>query len=383
MTEDASHGGRRATTAPGAGSTWDKDQAFVMVSDDPLCGGAPVERLVDSFLTPTSLHFVRNHGTIPFVDRGAYRLSVSGLVRRPLALTLDALRDRFPRHETVATLQCAGNRREELIAVRPIPGEVPWDGQGIGTARWAGASLADVMTAAGIDHAADVRHVAFEGLDDVVRDGRTFGFGGSISLERALAGDVLLAFEMNGEPLTPVHGAPVRVVVPGFIGARSVKWLRNVTVQREPSGNHFEARAYKLFGPEVGPATADWDSTPPIETMQRNSFICRPAPGTVAAGDVTIEGWATAAGDATVDAVEVSLDGGRGWRPAQLVDAPMPGCWVRWRSAVHLEPGDVELVVRTRDAAGEQPGDLPARWNFKGYMNDAWHRVRATAEEPG
>src|SRR5205814_1968465 len=141
---------------------------------------------------------------------------VDGLVERSLKLPLDQLQFDFPSKTIVATLQCAGSRRNELQTVKPIPGEVPWGGEAISTAVWRGVLLRDVLLWAGIAaHPQSRLHVAFVGLDEVERNGQAFGFGGSIPLETALNDDVLLAYEMNGELLTPIHGAPLRVIVPG------------------------------------------------------------------------------------------------------------------------------------------------------------------------
>ena len=314
------------------------------------------------------------------LDPASHRITVDGLVGAPLSIGLAELRYRLPRRELVATLQCAGNRRDELMALAPVPDEVPWGAQAVSTARWSGVSLADLMRLAGVG--AEAQHVGFEGLDRVERAGSTFGFGGSISIERAMAGDVLLAFEMNGQPLPQEHGAPVRVIVPGYIGARSVKWLSRVEARATRSENHFEAHAYKLFPPAATAASADWEGTLPIQEMQLGSVICRPSAGAVTSpGATQVVGYATAGGERRIARVEVSPDGGESWLPAELIDAPAPGTWVRWRASIELPPGSHELVTRATDLEGHaQPADLAAAWNFKGYMNDAWHRVPVRVE---
>jgi sulfite oxidase len=352
-----------------------KDPSFIVRSRDPLCGGPPLHRLVERPLTWREDFFVRDHGTVPAIDPMGFRLSVEGLVGRPARLSIGELVARYPRRQAVVTLQCAGNRRDELIAVRPIPGEVAWGAEAVGTARWSGVSLADVLGDAGVAEGA--AHVAFEGLDAVTRHGRTFGFGASISLGRALAGDVLLVDRMNGAPLPPEHGFPLRVVVPGYIGARSVKWLGRIVVQARPSDNYFEARAYKELPAEADPAAVDWASFPPIEDAQLHAVVCLPEDETtLAAGDQVVMGYATTGGHRRVVAVEVSSDGARSWSPAELLDRPSPGAWVRWRAPVTLGSGEHELVARATDSDGRtQVPDVAARWNPKGYLNDAWHRV--------
>jgi sulfite oxidase len=353
----------------------DKDPSFIVRSDSPVCGGPPLSRLVERALTWREDFFIRNHGAIPDLDAESWRLRIEGMVSRAASVSLHELMTRFSRRDAVVTLQCAGNRRDELNAVHPIPGEVPWGAEAVSTARWSGVSLADVLGAAGVLDGAT--HVAFEGLDAVTRHDRTFGFGSSIGLARALAGDVLLADRMNGSPLPAEHGFPMRLVVPGYIGARSVKWLSRITVQDRPSDNYFQAHAYRVLPEGSDPASADWDAYPAIEEAQLQAVVCVPASGaTLHAGSHVIQGYATAGGHRRVATVEVSTDGGVTWRDADLLDRPAAGAWSRWQTVVTLEAGDHELFARARDSEGRvQPAHVHERWNPKGYMNDAWHRI--------
>src|SRR5262245_53484073 len=352
----------------------DLDRRVQIHSTDPLVGGPPLPLLRREFVTPSELFFVRNHGPVPEVDRASFRLEVEGLVRRPLRLSLGDLRGDCPRAAVTATLQCAGNRRSELMKVAPIPGEVPWGADGIGTAVWWGGRLCDVLEKAGLAEGA--AHVAFTGLDSVVRSGKTFGFGASVPLEKALAAEVLLADEMNGAELPPAHGFPLRVVVPGYIGARSVKWLGHVRVQAEPTDNHFQ-RAYRLFAPQV---TAEAAATADGIVLAENSVtavICVPEPdASLAAGPVTVQGYALAGGNRRIARVDVSGDGGRTWTTSRR-QHDEPWSWQFWEARLTLAPGPAELVARAWDsAANTQPERPESVWNLKGYMNNAWHRVR-------
>ncbi len=353
----------------------DKDPTFIVRSESPVCGGPPLARLVERHLTWREDFFVRNHGAIPDLDVDGWRLIVEGLVNRPATYTHAQLLGRFPRREAVVTLQCAGNRRDELIGVRPIPGEVPWGAEAVSTARWGGVPLAEVLADAGVQEGAT--HVWFEGLDVVTRHGHTFGFGSSIALSRALAGDVLLADRMNGGPLPPEHGFPLRALIPGYIGARSVKWLGRIVVSDRPSDNHFQARAYKVLPAEVDPTTVDWDEYPAIEEAPLQAVVCVPGTGaTVPAGPVIVQGYATAPGHRRVAAVELSADDGATWQAADLLDRPAPGAWARWQAIVTLAAGDGELIARARDSEGGTGAvHVHERWNPKGYLNDAWHRI--------
>jgi len=350
---------------------------LVVHQDDPLNAEPPLEALCQSPVTPVDLFFIRNHGNMPAVDPAAYRLSVEN-TPFPLSLSLEDIQHRFDKVTVEATLQCAGNRRHELTAVQPIPGELEWDAAAISNATWSGARLRDVLLAAGIDPAADQQlFVAFEGLDETERHNRRIHFGGSIPIDKALCPEVILAYEMNGAPLTPAHGFPLRIVVPGYIGARNVKWLSRIMVQAMPSDNYFQSHAYKLFAPNVTPETVVWDSGLMLGEMSINAVICWPHNAmAIPAGAIEVRGYAIAGGNRHVARVDVSVDGGQSWNSADLLGDARPWTWRFWRALLNLTPGEHKLVVRAVDsAANTQPEDVRSIWNFKGYMNNAWHRV--------
>lgn len=353
---------------------------LIVHQEEPRNAEPPLERLTDAYLTPNDLFFVRSHAPVPSVDPATFELRVAGRVEEELRLSLADLKDDFEAVTVTATLQCAGNRRDELMEVRDLPGEVPWRAAAIGTARWRGARLRDVLDRAGI--LADGEHVEFLGLDRIDRDGDVIGFGGSIPLSRALEGDVLLAWEMNGEPLPPDHGFPLRAVVPGYIGARSVKWLGEVTVRSEPSENHYQARSYKLFPPHVTPDTADWEEGLMLGELPVQAVITQPREGaTVDAGPTRVRGYAMAGGDRTVERLDVSPDGGRSWTVAEWTAGEgEPGTWRLWEAELDLTPGEHELVARAWDSSAHtQPARAEPIWNFKGYISNAWHRVAVRA----
>jgi len=273
---------------------------------------------------------------------------------------------------------CAGNRRSELAAVFPIPGQAPWGAGAIGHAVWSGVRLRDVLLAAGVD--APGGHVAFTGPDQAEDEGEVTEFGGSIPLEKALSADVLLADEMNGEPLPALHGYPLRVVVPGYIGARSVKWLSTITVQSDPSANYFQARTYRLFPAHVRTETSTQDHGVALGELPVNAVVCSPRDGEAVRERLRARGYAIAGGTRRIERVEVSLDQGETFLPAELLDAAGAGSWRLWAADLEVEPGPGELVVRAWDsAATTQPEDAAKIWNLKGYVNNAWHRVRFTA----
>ncbi len=327
-------------------------------------------------ITPSDAFYVRAHGDVPDIDPGQWRLVVHGAVERELELSLATLREAFVQREVTATLQCAGNRRAGLVALRDIPGEAPWGPGATGTATWTGVALADVLALAG--PLAEAQHVGFEGGDVCAEAAPVQRFGGSIPIDKASRREVLLAWGMNGEPLPAVHGAPVRVVVPGYIGARSVKWLERVEVRSTPWPGYFQDVVYRLL-PEDG--TPGPGAGMPLGLVALNSDVVSPADGdTVPAGPVEVRGYAFAGGERYVARVDVSLDGGATWSQAELDDDLGPWAWRHWRTVLDLAPGDHEIVVRAWDSsAATQPETEAALWNPKGYVNNARPRVRVHA----
>ena len=373
--------GRVTDPLPHASSTSCASPRLIVHETSPLNAEPPLDVLGASFVTPTPRFYIRTHGSIPQSDPARHRLRVEGSVGKPLELCLADIRARFPRRTVVAALQCAGNRRTELASVRPVDG-TPWQQGAIGNAEWTGAPLAEVLRAAGCETTdSDGLHVAFASIDEVEEEGRRFSFGGSIPLTKALQPEVLLAYEMNGEPLAPEHGFPLRVVVPGYVAARSVKWLGAIRVQSAPSDNYFQRYDYKLFPPDTDASNVDWEAGTMLNELPVNSAICEPADGAeVSAGPVTLRGYAMAGGR-TIERVEVSADDGRSWLGAACEHSPgEPWSWTLWKARLELAPGEHEIAVRAWDAAAQtQPERTETVWNFKGYMNTAWHRIRVRA----
>ncbi len=351
---------------------------LIVHSKQPLNAEPPLNRLRASYVTSQRDFYVRTHGNIPSVDGARHRLRVGGRVATPLDLSMEDLRDRFPRRTVTAVMQCAGNRRADMQQVRPVSGD-PWAAGAIGNAEWAGAALADVLRAAGFETEASL-HVAFSSLDDCEVEGERFRYEASIPIAKAMSPEVLLAYEMNGEALAPEHGAPLRAVVPGYAGVRSPKWLAGITVQDRPSDGHVQARDYKLFPPDITKETADWDKGVTIYDMPLDSAICEPAPhAELKPGRTMLRGYATATARSVVR-VDVSSDGGRTWQQAELQHDPdAPWSWTFWQAALDLPQGEHELAVRAWDSAGQTQPALPDdTWNFKGYLGASWHRIPVT-----
>ncbi len=353
---------------------------LIVHSEHPCNAEPPPDRLCAAMITASGDFYVRSHGEVPALDAGTHRLRVDGRVAVPLDLSMAELRERFAARTVTATLQCAGNRRADLHAARPVTGD-PWGPGAIGTAAWTGVALADVLRAAGVKAGTGL-HVAFEACDGIELEGEgRFDYGVSIPMAKAMSGEVLLAHAMNGAALTPEHGFPLRVVVPGFAGVRSPKWLRRISVQDEPSTTAVQRRDYRLVPPSATPDTVDWARGVTIDGMPLTSAICEPARhARLAAGSVVVRGYAVASGRA-VARVDVSGDGGRSWAQAALEhDAEAPWSWTLWRHTLELGPGEHELVVRAWDSSGQtQPARPDEVWNFKGYLGAAWHRVAVLA----
>ena len=354
-----------------------KHPTMVIRSEDPLNAGAPLATLRQAFVTPQEYFFVRNHGTIPVVDAATYRLSITGMVEQPVEVSLEDLKA-MPATTEVALLQCAGIRRDEMAQVKPIPHELPWGADPIGNAQWRGVLLSTVLDKAGVQDGAC--HIAFQGLDEVWRYGEQVGFGGSIPLEKAT--DVLLAYEMNGETLPATHGFPLRVIVPGYIGARSVKWLSTIHAQASPSTNYFQSHAYKLFSPHITSRTVDWNNGEMLNELSLNAVICQPTEGAICqAGHLLVQGYAVSQHGVPIERIELSYDEGKSWIGATLLEQQV-WSWCFWEVLLELPTGPCELIVRAWDVLRRtQPEAIEQVWNFKGYMNNAWHRVHIMVQD--
>jgi sulfite oxidase len=346
---------------------------LILRSEHPLNAEPPLALLAGRMVTPQELFFIRTHGNVPLLDPGRHRLRVTGRVARPLDLSLADLRDGFDAHRIGATLLCAGNRRVELNAVEAVAG-TNWRQGAVGNAQWTGVRLSDILERAGAEHG-DL-HAVFSAADEVTIRGERSSFGASIPLMKALAPEVLVAYAMNGEALTPEHGFPLRVVVPGYIGARSVKWLTRISIDDGPSDNYFQQNDYKLLPLGTDPDKADWSVGVMLGELPVNSAILAPADGAKVAGSgFVVEGYAMVGGGRSIGRVDLSADGGRTWLTAEL-DTCDAWSWTLWRATVELPRGPAELVVRAWDSAAQtQPERLETVWNLKGYMNNAWHRI--------
>lgn len=359
-------------------AAWGKRRDMVVHDDDPLNSEPPATVLARDEITAVDAFYCRNHGPIPDVVSARWRLRLDGAAVEPLTLSYHELTTEFDVHEVVATLVCAGNRRAELLKVHPIPGKEPWAQGALSTAVWRGARLADVLQAAGV-RADQGAHAAFAAPDVAPQASPPQPYGGSIPLDKAMSGEVLLAWEMNGEPLPRLHGGPVRVLVPGFIGARSVKWITGVTVQPFPSQNYFQAVDYRLLPADGVPAPGAGIS---LSSLALSCAILTPDDGaTVPAGSLNVRGYAIAADSARIARVEVSVDGGASWQPAALRPVLSRWAWRHWSITVDTAPGPLTVTARAVDDTGATHPESPAPlWNPGGYANNAWARADLTVQ---
>ena len=356
---------------------WSKRSDQIVHERDPYNAEPDPRQLGVGHHTDVTRFYSRNHGPILQIDPTRWRVSVEGLVSMPRTYGLRELQEQFDHVSIEATLQCAGNLRSGLFSVGEIPGEAPWGAGATSTAIWSGVRLKDVLDNAG--PGAEAGHVMFDAADVSQIPAAPEAYGSSIPLGKASSPEVLLAWEMNGAPLTAVHGGPVRVVVPGFIGARSVKWVDRITLSAEPSPNYFQATAYRLLPPDFDPKQAGPGDGLSLSSVALNSAFFLPDSVSVPAGPTRLRGYAFAGDDRAVSRVDVSIDGGASWRLADLEDAESPWSWQFWDVDVDLLPGSHTAVVRAWDTTGAlQPAHPEDVWNPKGYVNNSWKRIRIT-----
>ena len=327
--------------------------------------GMPLESLRWD-ITPPGLHYLLIHYDIPAIDPGTFELVIDGLVDKSLSLDLDALRSR-PQISAVVTLECAGNGRAQLL---PRPVSQPWLTEAVGTARWTGTPLSSLLREAGVaDGAVDV---IFTGADHGIERGQEQDYQRALPLAEAMGDEVMLAYEMNGAPLPPQHGAPLRLIVPGWYGMAHVKWLRRITVVAEPFDG-FQMRAYRFRDSPDDPGI-------PLTRIEPRALLIPPGfpdfmsrRRVVRSGDVLIEGRAWS-GWAEVTAVQISVDGGDTWESADLDPRLDSYGWARWSWTWKAEPGSYLLSARATDASGRtQP--LGQRWSRGGFANNTIQKV--------
>lgn len=379
---------------------------LIVHSDQPMNAEVPAVKLTENYLTPADMFYIRHHHPVPLlksdelkefeleVDLSSFGKSLGGIIQSKSSsttrkFTLDEIK-KLPRVEVVATLQCSGNRRGDINKIKRTSG-TSWEQGAVSTAKWGGARLIDVLKAAGLDDpygVADLdgtqKHVRFEALD---------GMKASINMEKATNpfGDVIVAYEMNGEDLPREHGYPLRVIVPGFAAVRNVKWVHKIELaESESEGAWQRGLNYKTLPPNVTDANSvNLSKMPSMTEASVFSGITKieGTQGKLKPGEkvkVRARGWAWAGGGRNIVRVDVTGDGGESWSSADIVEGSdqkygRAWAWIFWEcevSAVVGKDGCVELASKAVDMAFNIQPESPC-WNVRGLGNNSWYRKRA------
>jgi len=326
--------------------------------------GMPLEGLHYD-ITPVGMHYLLVHFDIPSVDVGDWRLRVGGAVDRPVELAIAEIRSR-PEVTIPVTMECAGNGRARLD---PRPISQPWLVEAVGTAEWTGTPLAGLLQEAGL--ADDAVEIVFTGADRGIESGIEHDYQRSLTISEASRPEILLAWAMNGRDLEPQHGYPLRLIVPGWYGMASVKWLTGIDAVTAPFAGYQQATAYRYQESRDEPGE-------PVTRIRVRALMIPPGipdfrtrSRFVDGGAVTVTGRAWC-GTELVAGVELGVDGH--WQPAVLDEAPGPWAWRRWSCSWEAVPGDHVLACRAIDADGNiQPGEAP--WNLQGMGNNLVQEV--------
>ena len=362
-----------------------------VISQKPINAEAPSNLLSDNWITSTDLWFVRNHHPVPNVDINNYKLTIKGLgINKEISFTLDDLKKKFKKYEVITSIQCGGNRRQEMNGFQVTAGS-PWTVSAISTAVWGGVKLRDILKEVSEILNDDnieklgIEHVQFQACEDMEA---------SIPIRKAISpyGDVILAYEMNGAPLPAKHGFPLRAIVPGHVGVRNVKWVKNVVISNEEAkGTWQRGMAYKGFGPST--KTLDGIDVEKIPSLQeqpiQSAITVPPANSIIKSGYNLLKGYAYSGGGRGIVRVDISIDGGKNWTTATLKegsDQPIDRAWAwtLWECEVDI-PESIEktqIICKATDASyNVQPDTVEGIWNLRGINNNAWHRVNVIIDK--
>ena len=350
----------------------------------PYNGESPHDRLMESPFTANRDFFVRNHGGVPHIDKDKWFVEVDGLVNQPKRLTLADLQDesKFPRMSTVSTIQCSGTRRIEQIETYPGDGDelinAPWGEGAIGTARWSGVSLKKVIKHCG-GLKEDAKHIEFVGCDTYYKQGEMQNYVVSVPWRKVKSHEVMLAWEMNGEPLPYIHGYPMRVVVFGYIGARSVKWLVRINALSSETRAPVQKKEYLHYSNQLSKYNNTFSAGHSIQDMPVSSAIMSPKEKDVIVhdGKVKMKGWAYS-GRGWPARVEVSIDGGVIWYEVETLSKKYFHAWRLWETQVPIDTeGWIEVCVRCwDDAMNTQPTFQRSAWNWDLHVTHSCHRIK-------
>jgi len=363
---------------------------FMVNKKQPFNAEPPPADLIKSFITPNHNFFKRNHGPIPDLDPHSFRLDVVGMVETPLSLSLEQIK-KMTKVTITATVQCAGNRRTEMHKLKTVKG-VGWAQCTLGTAVWGGVRLCDVLKLAGAkSYEQGAKHVEFVSVDPCSEDDfRPYTVSIPMTKASRVHEDTLIAYEMNGEPLPREHGFPFRIVVPGYVGARSCKWVKIIRVQAKESDSFFQARDYKSFNPMVDWNNVDFSKATSITDLPVTAGILTPVEGQRLPEEhktVTVKGYAYSGGGRFIERVDVSTDDGKTWHTAELFrDEGEPNrvwTWALWRISLPKPAGAFQIICKATDSSyNTMPENIAPVWNLRGVVNNAWFRVNIPGASP-
>ncbi|KAH7923344.1 molybdopterin binding oxidoreductase [Leucogyrophana mollusca] len=362
---------------------------LIHLLDFPYNGETRHEQLMQGKLTDNMYHFVRNHGGVPDINEDVFELEIGGLVNKPVKISLKDLKDpsQYPQSEVTVTLQCSGTRRIEQIREYPGDGDelinAPWGEGAIGTAVYRGVPLKKVLKKACGGVLPECQHLEFIGADTYFKKGDVFNYAVSVPYRKVRANEeVLLAWEMNGKPLPKIHGAPLRLVITGYIGARSCKWVYKINALAEPSMGPVQAQEYLYYTSQIGKQNAKYSNGFSIQQMPVSSAIIYPADKSVIVHDgfIELQGWGYSGGGNWVERVEVSPDGGHVWYAVDQEDMTEKHyhAWRLWKIKLPVDAeGWLEFCVRTWDSSNNtEPTFVRSAWNWDLHVTSSCHRIK-------
>ena len=353
-----------------------KDEGLVLLGDRPLVAETP-ERLLDDDTTPTAKFFIRNNANAPepVKDADAWKFTIDGEVNQKLEITLGELKKRFRPVTRRLVLECGGNGRSYFT---PTARGNQWTNGGAGCAEWTGVRLMDVLRAAGVKSSAVF--TGHYGSDGSLSDPNRPALSRGVPIKKAMDESNLIVWAMNGEPLPNIHGGPVRLIIPGWPGSVSSKWLTRIWVRdKVHDGAGMGGTSYRVtIKPMIPGGKPDESNFRDLESMPVRSIITSPANGTKLASNVRELNLRGAAwgGDIAVRRVDVSVDYGASWRPAQLQRAKNRYDWRRWTATVRVpSEGYYEIWTRATDQRGAMQPHVAGNWNPQGYGANPLHRI--------
>ncbi|KAK7687080.1 hypothetical protein QCA50_009580 [Cerrena zonata] len=359
------------------------------VLDFPYNGETRFNHVMEDKLTDNKYHFIRNHGGVPDIDPEAFYFDVGGLVKNPTRIYLSDLKDpeQFPQEEVTVTIQCSGTRRVEQIALYPGDGDelinAPWGEGAIGTAVYRGVPLKKVLKKACGGVLPECKHLEFIGADTYFKKLEVYNYAVSVPYRKVRQNEeVLLAWEMNGKPLPKIHGGPLRLVVTGYIGARSCKWVYKINALSVPSYGPVQRQEYLYYSQQIGKHNTLVSNGFSIQQMPVSSAIMSPRDRDVIIhdGSIKLQGWSYSGGGNWVERVEISPDGGHVWyacAPEDMTEKHYHA-WRLWKIEVPVDAeGWLEFVVRTWDSSNNtEPTFIRSAWNWDLHVTSSCHRIK-------